>query len=410
MIVRISRQFESERLTIRAPKISDAEDMHAAVLESLESLRPWMRWANRPLSLRGTSDFLRGSRWDWGTGTEFGLPMFLKGTNAFVGWMGLFRIDWNVPRIEIGYWVRKRFEGQGYVTEGLNAVTKFSAECLGARRVELHIDERNERSIRIAERCGYDLEGTLRSYVRAEDGSLENTRFYSKVFPESGPVGLRSGDRTPAPLAVPPPDVQIPEQFESERLTIRAPRIDDAKEVNAAVRESLDMLAPWMPWANRPPTLKESRENQQRAREKFLAHEDFRLNAFFKGTETFVLGSGLHRVDWDVPKVEIGYWVRKQFAGQGYVSEAVNAITDFAFRVFGANRVEIRMDDDNMRSWKVAERCGFEREAVLRNECRKLDGTLRDTRVYSKIRSESEDHGSDLLEQPISKRRHDLGH
>jgi len=386
LIVRIPRQFESERLTIRAPKITDAKEMHAAVLESIESLRPWTRWANRPQSLKGTRDFLKRACRDWGSGTEFGLPMFLKGTSTLVGWMGLFRIDWSVPRIEIGYWVRQRFEGQGYITEALNAVTDYCADCLGARRVELHIDERNERSIHVADRCGYDFEGTLRRYVRAEDGSLENTRFYSRVFYDDGPVGLRHGDRMPAPSAVPPPDLQVPEQFETERLIIRAPKVRDAKEVNAAVRESLDMLAPWMPWANRAPTLKESRENQQRARERFLAHEDFRLNAFLKGTETFVLGSGLHRVDFSVAKVEIGYWVRKQFAGQGYVTEAVNAITDFAFRVFEAKRVEIRMDDDNVLSSRVAERCGFELEGILRNERRKLDGSLGNTRVYSKVR------------------------
>jgi RimJ/RimL family protein N-acetyltransferase len=386
LIARIPRQFESERLTIRAPKVRDAEEMHAAVLESLESLRPWMRWANRPQSLKGTRDFLRSSCRDWGSGTEFGLPMLLKGTSTFVGWMGLFRIDWSVPRVEIGYWVRKRFEGHGYITEALNAVTDYCADCLGARRVELHVDERNERSIRVADRCGYQLEGILRNYVRAEDGSLENTRFYSRLFSDDGPVGLRHDGSSPAPSSVPPPDLQIPEQFESQQLIIRAPRVDDAKEVNAAVRESLDMLAPWMPWANRAPTMRESKENQKAAREKFLAREDFRLNAFLKGTNTFVLGSGLHRVDFNVPKVEIGYWVRKQFAGQGYVTEAVNAITDFAFREFNANRVEIRMDDDNVLSWRVAERCGFEREALLRNERRKLDGSLGNTRVYSKVR------------------------
>jgi len=386
LIARIPRQFESERLIIRAPKIGDAGEMHDAVLESLDNLRPWMRWANRPQTLKGTRDFLRSSCRDWGSGTEFGLPVFLKDTSTLVGWMGLFRIDWSVPRVEIGYWVRKRFEGQGYITEALNAVTDYCAECLGARRVELHIDDRNERSIRVADRCGYDLEGTLRAFVRAEDGSLENTRFYSRVFSDDGPVGLRHGDRMPAPLAVSPPDVQIPEQLESERLAIRAPKVHDAKEVNAAVRESLDMLAPWMPWANRAPTLEETKENQEKAREKYLAHEDFRLNAFLKGTYTFVLGSGLHRVDFNVPKVEIGYWVRKQFAGQGYVTETVNAITDFAFRVFQAKRVEIRMDDDNVLSWRVAERCGFEREALLRNERRKLDNSLGNTRVYSKVR------------------------
>jgi RimJ/RimL family protein N-acetyltransferase len=182
-----------------------------------------------------------------------------------------------------------------------------------------------------------------------------------------------------------PQKLEIPEQFESERLVIRAPRVRDAKELRAAIEESLDNLRPWMPWAKDVPTLADSRANLRKARRKFLAGKDFRLNIFLKGTETFVGGSGIHRVDWSIPKVEIGYWVRNRFEGQGYVTEAVNAITEFAIRYFGARRIEIRMDDRNEPSWRVAERCGYELEAVLRNERRAVDGSLGDTRVYAKV-------------------------
>jgi RimJ/RimL family protein N-acetyltransferase len=44
------------------------------------------------------------------------------------------------------------------------------------------------------------------------------------------------------------------------------------------------------------------------------------------------------------------------------------------------------MDDRNTRSWKVAERFGFELEATLKNEVRVPDGSLRDTRIYGAIR------------------------
>lgn len=181
-----------------------------------------------------------------------------------------------------------------------------------------------------------------------------------------------------------PTDIIIPEQFESERLIIRAPRIRDASELMAAIGESLEELKPWMPWATGVPTPEQSRANLRKARRNYLAGQDLRLNVFLKGTNTFIIGSGLHRIDWEVPKFEIGYWIRTPYSGQGYVTEAVNAIAQFAFEHLGAKRVEIRMDDRNERSWRVAERCGFEQEAVLRNHCRALDGSLEHTRVYAK--------------------------
>lgn len=181
---------------------------------------------------------------------------------------------------------------------------------------------------------------------------------------------------------------EIPEQFESARLTIRAPRVRDAAEVNAAVRESIEELRPWMPWAKSIMTVDQNRINLRKSRLKYLAGKDFRFNIFLKDTDTFIIGSGLHRIDWAVPKVELWYWIRTPFSGQGYVTEAVNAMTEFAIEHFGAKRIEIRMDGRNERSWRVAERCGFELEGTFRSFTRAEDGSLEDTRIYAKVFSE----------------------
>lgn len=182
-----------------------------------------------------------------------------------------------------------------------------------------------------------------------------------------------------------PQQLNIPEQFESERLSIRAPRVRYAAELNTAVHESLDELRPWLLWAKELPTVDKYRHILRRGRRNWLARRDFWMMLFLKGTDTIVGGSGLHRVDWKVPKFEIGYWCRTPYAGQGYIREAVNAITDFAVGNLGARRVEIRMDDRNERSWRVAERCGYELEGILRSNGIAVGGELRDTRVYSKV-------------------------
>lgn len=180
----------------------------------------------------------------------------------------------------------------------------------------------------------------------------------------------------------------FPEQFETERLLIRAPQFGDGAEVNAAICESFHNLRPWMPWAQTMPTLEESEEHVREGRAKFLARTDLLLHLYLKGTNTLVGSSGLHRIHWEVPKFEIGYWVRQRFEGQGYIREAVAGITQFAFETLGARRVEIRMDDRNVRSRRVAERLGFTLEGVLRHDLRAVDGELRDTRVYAKARKD----------------------
>lgn len=181
----------------------------------------------------------------------------------------------------------------------------------------------------------------------------------------------------------------FPSTFDTERLTIRCPQPGDGAEMNAAVRESLNELRPWMPWAQTAPTLAESEAHLRKAHTSFLRREDLQLLLFLKGTHTLVGSSGLHYIDWSVPRFEIGYWVRTAYAGQGYITEAVAGITDFAFQTLGAQRITICCDAKNERSAAVARRLDFVLEGTLRADARNpLTGELRDTLVFAKIKPE----------------------
>ena len=179
--------------------------------------------------------------------------------------------------------------------------------------------------------------------------------------------------------------LDFPDSFDTERLTIRAPRYGDAPEIVAAVNESLDELRPWMPWAQEPTNVEASEARLRGAMARWITHEDLLLHIYLKGTSTFVIGSGLHRIDWNSGKFEIGYWCRTPYAGQGYVTEAVNGLTAFAFGPLKANRVEIRCDALNARSAAVAKRCGFLLEGILRHDSLAVSGELRSTMIFSKL-------------------------
>ncbi|MNI31360.1 Ribosomal-protein-serine acetyltransferase [compost metagenome] len=180
--------------------------------------------------------------------------------------------------------------------------------------------------------------------------------------------------------------LSIPESFESERLLIRAAAWGDGAAVNAAVQESVAELRPWMPWARLLPTLEQSEASIRKSRLEFLERKDLRLLLFHKDSGELVGSSGLHRIDWQTRKFEIGYWVRTSCSRQGYITEAVQAITDYAVRELQANRLEIRCDSRNLPSARVAERCGFTLEGILRNDKCDVEGRLRDTMIFAKVR------------------------
>ncbi|MCM3204908.1 GNAT family N-acetyltransferase [Paenibacillus illinoisensis] len=180
--------------------------------------------------------------------------------------------------------------------------------------------------------------------------------------------------------------LSFPEHFDTARLTIRAPEWGDGAEVNEAIRESVEQLRPWLPFAEKVPSLEESEAHVRKAKLQFLERTDLVLHLRDKQTDDFVGSSGLHRIDWNARCFEIGYWIRSSRAGEGLMTEAVQGIEQFAITYLNANRLEIRCDSRNVRSAKVAERAGYTLEGILRSMRRDSTGTLVDVMVFSKIR------------------------
>lgn len=180
--------------------------------------------------------------------------------------------------------------------------------------------------------------------------------------------------------------LEFPEKFHTERLLIRMPLPGDGKVVYQAMQASLNELKEWMPWAHLEQTEDDVEVNIREAHAKFLTREDMRLHIFNRETGEFIGSSGMHRINWDIPKFEIGYWIDNRYSGKGYITEAAEAITKFALTELKAKRVEIRCDVKNLKSRAIPERLGYKLEGILRNEEMSADGKeLRDTCIYAKI-------------------------
>ena len=180
----------------------------------------------------------------------------------------------------------------------------------------------------------------------------------------------------------------FPNEFTSERLYIRLPKPGDAEVIYPAQLASMKDLKTWMAWAQKDQSKEELEVNIRNAHFQFLKRENMRLHVFLKETGEFVGCSGLHRINWEIPKFEIGYWIDSRMSGNGYMTEAVERVAVFAFTELGAKRVEIRCDSKNKKSRGIPERLNFELEGILKHDDLSVDGSeLRDTCIYAKIRS-----------------------
>jgi RimJ/RimL family protein N-acetyltransferase len=179
--------FETERLLIRAPRVGDGQAMNAALVESIHNLKRWlpMHWTQNILTVDETEELVRQWVARWLLREDLRLTLIRKSDGLFLGHCGLHRPDWAAMRFEIGYWVRASLEGHGYVREAVAGVTAFAFDTLGAERIELRCDSRNDRSIAVAERAGYTLEGRLRhDYHSTDKTMLKDTLVYSLLRPE----------------------------------------------------------------------------------------------------------------------------------------------------------------------------------------------------------------------------------
>ena len=310
-----------------------------------------------------------------------------------VGIVKVFDLQDEIPLFDLR--IADTYRGHGYGSAALKKVAEYVFSLPEKKiRVEGHTRHDNFAMRKTFERAGFVKEGHIRkAWFSPKENSYYDAITYGMTREDfiegtTTPVMWEDQQQIAASMNYDLPSMRtFPDSFESERLLIRAPKVEDAKFVWESIWASHKALKSWMPWAQRLPKFEETTENTRRAVADFITREDLRLHLFLKETGEFIGVTGFHRINWDVPKVEIGYWLDSRHEGKGYMTEAVESLTKFAFEELGARRVEIRCDSENARSRSVAERLSFPLEGILKQEAMSADGRyVRDTCVYAKVK------------------------
>ena len=90
------------------------------------------------------------------------------------------------------------------------------------------------------------------------------------------------------------------------------------------------------------------------------------------------------RIDQESKTAELGYVVTPAARGRGVAAEALRQLSAWAFSELGMLRLELMISVDNGASKRVAERCGYVREGVLRSLYVK-QGVREDTEIWSRL-------------------------
>ena len=181
---------------------------------------------------------------------------------------------------------------------------------------------------------------------------------------------------------------ELPSELRGVRVCLRPYAVSDGVVVQEAIEESRDHLRPWMAWVDSRRTVQECETYVRQALAKWITQEDVTVGMWDCSTNRYLGGVWLSDIDWRVPEMEIGYWVRVSAQGQGYVTEAVTLLCKLAFTTFAVERVTIQCEAANTKSANIARRLGFVHEATLRNHSRNTMGELTTVLIFALTRDD----------------------
>ena len=141
---------------LRAFGLDDLDQLVEVVNAELEHLKPWMPWAQQPVTAEAETEFLTRSAQNWADGTDFVYGIFAG--DAILGGSGLHTRR-GPGVLEIGYWLRASAQGRGLVTAAARVLAEVAASYDEVERVVICCDEANARSAAVPSRLGFTLQG-----------------------------------------------------------------------------------------------------------------------------------------------------------------------------------------------------------------------------------------------------------
>lgn len=170
-----------------------------------------------------------------------------------------------------------------------------------------------------------------------------------------------------------------------EDLLLQSLRLKDAEKLFLLTDLNRAFLRNWLPWLDKTTRLEDTRNFIGTSLQQAEKGESLTLAILWKGKISGVIG--LNTVDWGNKSTQIGYWVGEAYQGQGLVTRATRALTEYCFADLGLNRVVIRCAVDNVRSCAIPERLGYSYEGLIR-EGEWLYDHFHDLRSYAMLKAD----------------------
>ena len=168
-------------------------------------------------------------------------------------------------------------------------------------------------------------------------------------------------------------------EFESKRLLFHKILLSDTKDL-LLIRSNDDVMR-FMD-VDRFESISDAEKLINSIEEAYKKQEGITWAIIERHSNSFIGYFGFWRMISEHCRAEIGYALKREFWGKGYMYETINRMVRFGFDEMNLHSIEANVNPLNERSKKVLEKIGFKKEAYF-HENYLFNGKFLDSIIYS---------------------------
>ena len=143
------KEIKTERLKLKSPQMDDGVGLTELIND--KSVVKWLSDIPFPYTVRHAEEFIERAQEKALKNESYNFMIFKN--NKMIGGIGL--TEFRKRSCELGYWLGKKYWGNGFATEAVNGILDFGFNNLERKEIYAAYKLGNEGSKRVLKKCGF---------------------------------------------------------------------------------------------------------------------------------------------------------------------------------------------------------------------------------------------------------------
>jgi ribosomal-protein-serine acetyltransferase len=170
-----------------------------------------------------------------------------------------------------------------------------------------------------------------------------------------------------------------------ENINLKLIMYNEAEVFFNLIEKNREYLQTFMPRISENKALTKTQKVIELFFNQLKENNGFRCGIYYQNSLIGVCG--LKYIDWINKSTEIMYWIDREYSGKGITSKCVKKLIHLVFNSYKLNRIVIKSSKKNRSSIRIAEKCNFKKEGLLREE-ESLNEKFTDVYIFSILKRE----------------------